>query len=302
VFRLLQNLRLIKFTGTPGQLSPETEQKVLARAYVPEHIPGLMMAISQSRAFLVEDHLGFVKDNWLILVGYPLEGSFTVARSRQAIEAVIDTYHPEYLWFIGPEIPPLLLERSRARQSDQYFILDLATATLKSSLRRAVKKATQRLTVEQNRRFTPEHQALADEVRERHPLPPMIDALYGAMPRYLDHSPEALVLDARDETDRLAAFYVIEGAATTFDTYVLGAYSQKNYVPYASDLLFYEMIKLARERGKRSLNLGLGVNEGISRFKKKWGGIPVLNYEFCECYYGPSKTLSFMNMILDKNL
>ena len=28
--------------------------------------------------------------------------------------------------------------------------------------------------------------------------------------------------------------------------------------------------------------MGLGVNEGISRFKKKWGGLPFLKYEFGE--------------------
>lgn len=49
-----------------------------------------------------------------------------------------------------------------------------------------------------------------------------------------------------------------------------------------SDLLFYEMINLAKEHGKGYINLGLGVNEGIRRFKEKWGGVPFLRYEFCE--------------------
>lgn len=42
------------------------------------------------------------------------------------------------------------------------------------------------------------------------------------------------------------------------------------------------MINLAREYGKGYINLGLGVNEGIRRFKEKWGGIPFLRYEFYE--------------------
>ncbi|MCQ2444572.1 MAG: TraB/GumN family protein, partial [Mailhella sp.] len=54
-------------------------------------------------------------------------------------------------------------------------------------------------------------------------------------------------------------------------SYVLGAHSKKRYVPHAHDLLFAEMLRLARLRGRRSVLLGLGVNEGITRFKRKWG-------------------------------
>ncbi|MFZ3090961.1 MAG: hypothetical protein WA240_10125 [Nitrospirota bacterium] len=32
------------------------------------------------------------------------------------------------------------------------------------------------------------------------------------------------------------------------------------------------MINLAKEHGKGYINLGLGVNNGIRRFKEKWGG------------------------------
>jgi hypothetical protein len=54
-------------------LTPEEEAYILEKAYVPEHIVSLMALISKGDPFLVEDHLGLVKDNWLILVGYPLD-------------------------------------------------------------------------------------------------------------------------------------------------------------------------------------------------------------------------------------
>ncbi len=38
------------------------------------------------------------------------------------------------------------------------------------------------------------------------------------------------------------------------------------------------MVKLALTEGKKTVNLGLGVNAGIRRFKEKWGGAPFLNY------------------------
>jgi uncharacterized protein YbaP (TraB family) len=39
------------------------------------------------------------------------------------------------------------------------------------------------------------------------------------------------------------------------------------------------MLESARSRGKRYIHLGLGVNEGITRFKRKWGGMPALSFQ-----------------------
>ena len=88
--------------------------------------------------------------------------------------------------------------------------------------------------------------------------------------------------------------------AKNFSTYVLGCHSKKHYVAHASDLLFLEMINLTREHGKHTIHLGLGVNEGIRRFKEKWGGMPSLNYEFCERDYGTTRTLSLIKSLEGK--
>ena len=114
------------------------------------------------------------------------------------------------------------------------------------------------------------------------------------MPDYVAHSSSAGVLNARNGQGRLCAFYVVELAARNFAPYVLGCHSKKYYFPHASDLLFFEMMQFTRENGKNTINLGLGVNEGIRRFKEKWGGVPYLPYEFCERYYGYTRTISLI--------
>jgi hypothetical protein len=43
-----------------------------------------------------------------------------------------------------------------------------------------------------------------------------------------------------------------------------------------------ELIKISNEFGKRYIHLGLGVNDGIRRFKEKWGARPTRSYETCE--------------------
>ena len=112
-----------------------------------------------------------------------------------------------------------------------------------------------------------------------------------------------LIVDAatvpRDARGALTAFFAVERAATQFDTYVLGCHSKKHYAPHASDLLFARMIEDARAHAKPFINLGLGVNPGITRFKTKWGGAPYLKYEFCECYYG-TETISIVDSLSGK--
>ncbi len=266
---------------------------MLARAYVPEHIPALMAGVSGAAAHLVEDHLCFVKEDWLIFVGYPLDGRFTVERAAAALAQARAAYHPHVLWFIGPEIPPELAATCRDRQADVYYRLALPAA-VPPGLRRAVRSAAAALTVVAGRAFTAEHVALADELLARASLPPMVAGLYRAMPDYVTHSVTATVLEARTAAGALAAFYVVEGAAIAFDAYVLGAYSRQPYVPYASDLLLATMIERAQAAGKCWLDLGLGVNAGISRFKEKWGGAPALAYASCEWRSGTYSPLADM--------
>lgn len=283
-------------------LSPADEHSVLARAYVPEHIVSLMARVSKATAFLLDDFLGFARDNWLILVGYPLEGGVTQARYQALIDRVLEVHRPEYLWYIGPEIPDVLLGDCQRHETDQYYRLDIERFQLRSPLRRALKRASEGLTVERGHRFTREHRKLVSEFMGRQELPPMVAGLYRAMPDYLKRSTSACVLNARDRRGKLSAFFVVEMAAQSFDAYVLGCHSRNNYVPYASDYLFYEMVELARQRGKRFINLGLGVNDGIRRFKTKWGGEPFLNYEFCERRYARSQVLSTIDLLLEGKL
>jgi hypothetical protein len=288
-------------SGQNAGLSPLDEQYVLERAYIPEHLPGLMTMISKGLPLLVGDCITFSKDKWLILVGYPLQGQFSQASCELALRQARAVAQPEVLWFIGPEIPTSLLKICQERSSDSYYVLHLDGFEIRSSLRRAVEKASYVLNVEKEQEFDRDHQSLVGEFLRRHNLPPMVAELYRLMPEYLAQSSSACLLSARDERGRLNAFYVVEQAAPSFDVYVLGCYSRKNYVPYASDLLFYNMIELAIKQGKKEINLGLGVNKGIRRFKEKWGGVPDLRYEFCECRFGPAKALSILDSLLEAN-
>lgn len=283
-------------------ITPEEETYILTRAYVPEHVVSLMALISKADPFLIEDHLGFAKDNWLILVGYPLDGEFSQERGEGILNHVLDAFGPEILWFIGPEFPSSLLSACKERETDDYYTLNIEQTRPKGSLRREVDKVSGEMIVERGHVVSGEHEALTAEFLKRVKLPDRVRELYHAMPDYIGRSSSAWVLSARDKAGRLCAFSVVELGAKDFSTYVLGVHSKKQYVPHASDLLFLDMINLTRENGKKIIHLGLGVNEGIRRFKEKWGGKPCLRYEFCECRYGAARKVSFLDALMRKGI
>ena len=281
-------------------ITREEEEYILTQAYVPEHIVSLMGSISKGEPFLVEDHLIFAKDNWLIFIGYSLDRQFYQERCEAILKRMVESFQPEYLWFIGPEILPSLLGSCTERLKDQYYLLEIQDKIPKPSLQHIAEKVSKELRLDQSQFFSKEHQALVAEFLKREKLTPRLRELYLAMPQYVSHSKDAFVLNAWDKKGKLSAFYVIDLSAKQFVTYVIGCHSKKNYVPHASDLLFFEMIEYTRNSGKKTIHLGLGVNEGIKRFKKKWGGVPTLRYEFCECYFGYTRTTSWIKNLEGK--
>ncbi len=267
-------------------ISADEERYILANAYVPEHTVGMMALISGGEPFLIDDYLCFAQNNWVILVGYPITAPFATTELEGVIGRATKTFRPEYLWFIAPEVPPGLVHVCRERESDAYYTLELQRFELKAPLRRIVNRALRDLRVERDMGMGKSHQDVIAEFLEREKPGPRIERLFLSMAGYTARSTTATLLTARDREGDVSAFYVVELGARTFVTYVVGCHSRKHYVSGASDLVFLDMVRLAGERGKDYIHLGLGVNEGIRRFKEKWGGTPFLPYEFCGCRRG----------------
>ena len=258
------------------------EVYILNKAYVPEHIAGLMIAISRAEPFLIRDCLCYAKDDCLIVIGYPLDGKFSPDNLKALLQEAELKFKPESIRIAAPQIPAEYLKSCSESEHDEYYRLDVDMFSVKRRLMREVDKAMENLTVEKTGEITKEHKTLIEEFIKRENPPSRIKELYLSIPGYTAESKTAVLLNARDKKGRLSAFYVLELAAYDFVAYVVGCHSKKRYAPHASDLLLYETIKLAQECGKSHINLGLGVNEGIRRFKEKWGGTPYLEYTFCE--------------------
>lgn len=263
-------------------ISDAEKEKISARAYVPEHSVELMTRVSGGEPFLIDDFFCIHKDDLVILIGYPMEYDSGTDTLKTVLDRVIKLFRPSYLSVAAESLPRSFHEPCSERASDFYYTLILGDAVRRAGLQRVVRTAKKHATVERANSLTRDHRDLAEEFVQRVDPPQRIKDLVFRMWNYVGHSEGSLVLNAWSNDGRLAAFYVIDLSPKEFSTYVIGCHSKKNYVRWASDLLFSAMIEISKERGKKYIHLGLGVNDGIRRFKEKWGGKPWLRYEMCE--------------------
>ena len=269
-------------------LSVETARQLLDRAVVPEHSVSFMQAMSGGAAFVEGGFLFLAGEDWLMGVGYPFAGDAPAPGSfSRALEAALDRTGATDCFAVAPELPDRL--RPFMENEDQFYTLD-ASAPVPASLRGPLAKAGAGLELREDRDFTPAHRRLWAEFLGRVSMRPNVRGLYARTEAALRASREAVaaapapplldlrLLSARDPDGNLAAALLLDYSPKDFCAYIIGAHSREHYVPHATDLLFAAMLERCRAEGKAYVHLGLGVNEGIARFKKKWGGRPVLPF------------------------
>jgi hypothetical protein len=261
-------------------ITDDEKVEILNKAYVPEHSVELITQLSGGEPFLFQDYFCCRTQDRLILIGYPLQHDFSVQEFDQALLEIKEIFHPPHISLIAPELSSTFAKSCSQRESDCYYTLELDGRVIPGRLQKICTKAMEKLIVERSRKLDDAHRELAEEFAARVELPPSIKELLFRMWDYVGRSDGSLVLNAWDHSDKLAAFYVMDMSPTEFSSYVIGCHSKQ--IEGASDLLFLEMIKVSAERKKKYIHLGLGVNDGIRQFKKKWGGIPGLPYESCE--------------------
>ena len=258
-------------------INPSEEVFIREYAYVPEHMPGYVTAISGKEPFLLEGYLCYYGQDTLLFVGYPLKESFHENKMDSVLETAVKRFKPAQVVLMAPTISRRLEQRG---VPDTYYKLDLPSIPIRSKLKNMIHRASRELQVEKTHEFKNEHlNLIADFLRSRS-VEEGTRSIFGKIPEYLSSVPTAWIFNARDRAGQMAAFDTAEFGAKNCAFYMFNFRSPKDCVPGASDLLLYTLIHDAQEQGKAYINLGLGINAGVAFFKKKWGGRPFLRHEF----------------------
>lgn len=259
-------------------ITPAQDSYIREHARVPEHLPAYVTAISGAEPFLCDDFVIYVGQDRLTFIGYPLQAPFDPTRLAQALDEATARFQPRTVSVIAATAPAVIAG-SEQKDADFYYRLDLPALTVSQKVRNMLRRATREVKVIKSKDFGSEHQNLVDEFIHSHNLDEATRTIFRRIPVYLQ-TDAAWLFEARTSNADLAAFDVAEFGANRYAFYMFNFRSRQRNVPGVSDLLLFNVIEQARSEFKRYLNLGLGINAGVTFFKTKWGGVPFLPYTF----------------------
>ena len=207
---------------------------VYERAYVPEHLPDYVEAVSPAESHLHGDYIFFTTGTHLIFIGYPLK--VKECRIEESFESVCASFHPATIAVIAPQL--WSLDQSYESQStDTYYELTLPVGPLDPELSYMVRRASRELQV-MTGTFGRDHLRLVKDFIANHELAHGQRQIFERIPRYLKRSKTARLLEAR-KAGRLIAFTIVDLGSANYAFYLFNFRSLKENIPGASDLLFY---------------------------------------------------------------
>jgi hypothetical protein len=274
-------------------LSQEEEKIVYQKAYVAEHLVHYVQSISGAEPYIHDGYLCFLKADHLIFVGYSLQDP--AVEAERAYDSSCRFFQPATVAIIAPR---LLLPQSAGEEPihDTYYRLMLPMDELKPHLAYMIRRAEREIRVGQGT-FGPEHVKLTEAFVAERQIMASYEEIVSRIPYYMQRSPTARVLDAR-RGEELVAFNIVDLGSASYLFHLFNFRATETYVPGASDVLFLEMLKMAEAEGKSAVNLGLGINSGVRRFKEKWGGTPFLPYTALQTRRKPIGLLGALRRLL----
>lgn len=282
---------------------------ITAEAVVPEQLVHYVRAVSGRRAVLCRGRVAYIHEGHAVLVEYPPEGGGEPAPDlRPALEDLrLGTCRVEAGGGMAPgrvdnrdqacsrvtvlaPFRPVEAPGDAFSKSDSYWQLPVPVPAPGAKLRNMLVRAGRELRLEEED-WSPACAELLRHYLRARPLPPGTRTVFEALPRYLEapapagtaegdapkRNPGVVLLAARRKDGELAGFSIgdFSGLRTAFYMF---SFRRPDAPPGTADALLAGLLDKARLLGHERMNLGLGINEGIGFFKRKWGAVPFPPY------------------------
>ncbi|MGD8765876.1 MAG: hypothetical protein PVG87_26455, partial [Desulfobacteraceae bacterium] len=137
-------------------LTKEELRRIHQNAYLPEHLPDYVQAVSGATPYLFENVLFFIRRKHLIFIGYSLEN--TDADVEGVYATVCQEFNPSVISIIAPQIW-LADDGYEKHLQDHYYRLDLPLESIDPEVAYMIRRAQRELRVEQGK-FGRQHQKL----------------------------------------------------------------------------------------------------------------------------------------------
>ena len=257
-----------------------------AQAYVMEQVAEYVAAVGGMRPVPCGACMAYEDGERGVLAAYPPEfdpaldppssEEERVAALRAAVAEFLARTRCASVTILAPARPDAAPPDAAVR-TDAYAFLPLPLQTPGGKLRNMLRRAERECVIAAEA-WGEDHAALLRDFCRSHALDEGARIVHTRIDRYLASCPEAVLFAARARSDaRLLALAVGEYSSLTTAFYMFAARAPF-CPPGVADALLRALAREAERRGHSQLNLGLGVNEGIRRFKRKWGQARLLPY------------------------
>ncbi len=258
-------------------IGPDLLARVTAEAVIPEQLVPYVSAVSGAKPRLTGNCVGFESEGKFVLVGYPLHDPLDREAMTEAVSEALKIQELCRLTVIGPIKPPQAPASSLVTE-DCYYSLPAPHASPGQKLRNLVRRASRELIIERGRHCGDDHLAMVQRYLDERHLATGTRHIFRQLPHYLAVSPGSLMLSGWLADGKLAAFVVGDFSALRTAFFMFCFRDPGLAPPGSTDFLLAELLEEAHNRGQTLMNLGLGINEGVAFFKRKWGAVPFLPY------------------------
>ncbi len=262
----------------------KTEEKIFASkwAYLPEHVPDYFCSFSDAEPFLDQDLVYYTHSGGMNVIAYPLNPDSSHPDMDDHITRLAAKFKPRSIKSISPVQLSISGYKPGISEKDFYSCLELDRIRKNAKLRNMLKRASAEVCVSKADAFTKEHLLLVSDFIKIKGFDQEKAAFFHRLPDYLAQSAGSLIIEARFLNDqRLAGFTVFESGLGDYGFYLFNINANKSRkIPGINDLLLDGAINEIKAHGKKFINMGLGVNPGIERFKAKWGAARFLPYYY----------------------
>ncbi|MDO5483728.1 MAG: translation initiation factor IF-2 [Desulfovibrionaceae bacterium] len=245
--------------------------QVTARAVTPDQLLPYVEAVSGLQTRMFGSCVGHFCEGQVVLIGYPLDDPRDTASMDAAVAEALRMPGLEHITVLGPARPANVPAGAQVSE-DAYWTLPLPLPPAGQKLRNMLRRAARDIVVTSGgaEAWGPEHSALVEAFCAGRTLDAGMLHIFRQLEGYLARARESRLFSARLADGTLVACAL--GDYSAFGTaFYMFAFRLPSAPPGTADALLAAVAAEGEARGHSVLNLGLGINGGISFFKKKWG-------------------------------
>ncbi len=247
--------------------------------YIPEQIIDYFEPISGLKAKIIGNYLLYINGETVAIIGYPINGEYDEKEVTQIFQSYFEEKKSMRIVIIAPKLPSTLVFEEV--KTDNYYRLMLPVKHLSKKIRYMVSRAFRELAIEVGKNLTNSHREIMRDFLNRPDVDEFMDYVCSRLDLYLSRSKTVKIINAFNKTGRLVGFDIVDLPPGRYSFYMFNFIDRNGgYVPGVSDLMMHHFLKISEEEGKLYVNMGLGINEGVKRFKVKWGAEPFLPYQY----------------------